>query len=485
MAVRTKEQLKSYFETGDVPTEENFSDLIDTMVTEQELEEALVNFSDLVPITYQSLLDLREDSLLVPGKFYRITDYITTTTQSGTQSAGHQFDLIVLALSTSELSEKAFAHPHVEGDDNPISMTLYRGTDTMTVNYGGPKEVNGTVMYMWLAGIDEAYTYNKVPERGSKLYQVSNVNGVLIEIPWLTGDVQFSSTEEYFRNSKLSAWQIWYCLDNDIERFTWADTENGKGVIYRMVDEFGNDCSYDFKNIQFRNPFDETDAKWYYTFSYTGNGGIVDQSLSKICGNNKIGVRRIDNKFVLNNIIICATDETYNTYSNIFGDGCHSIVMGGGYYNTFGAGCDSISIGYAPRANVFGDNCLNISMLDDCFNNNIGSNCSNLAFGLHCYSNTFEDGCVGVKFVSATGNPRHYIAFNKIGVGCRYVHIINTQAANSSNRLQYCNMAVGTRGTEDNPLQITGITRNRQYETTIAVDSSGNIKQFCLADIIA
>ena len=38
MAVRTKEQLKSYFETGDVPTEENFSDLIDTMVTEQELE---------------------------------------------------------------------------------------------------------------------------------------------------------------------------------------------------------------------------------------------------------------------------------------------------------------------------------------------------------------------------------------------------------------------------------------------------------------
>lgn len=45
MAVRTKEQLKSYFETGDVPTEENFSDLIDTLVTETEFEE----FKDLEP----------------------------------------------------------------------------------------------------------------------------------------------------------------------------------------------------------------------------------------------------------------------------------------------------------------------------------------------------------------------------------------------------------------------------------------------------
>lgn len=58
--------------------------------------------------------------------------------------------------------------------------------------------------------------------------------------------------DNYFVNSKLDAWQVWYCLDNDTSRFEWADTANGKGVIYRLIDEFNNDCPYDFKNIMFK-----------------------------------------------------------------------------------------------------------------------------------------------------------------------------------------------------------------------------------------
>lgn len=57
--------------------------------------------------------------------------------------------------------------------------------------------------------------------------------------------------DTYFADCDLSAWKIWYCLDNDATRFAWADSANGKGVIYRMIDEFNNDVSYDFKNIQF------------------------------------------------------------------------------------------------------------------------------------------------------------------------------------------------------------------------------------------
>lgn len=56
----------------------------------------------------------------------------------------------------------------------------------------------------------------------------------------------------YFDNSKVEAWQVWYCLDNDKSRFQWADRQRGKGVIYRLIDEWGNDCPYDFKNIQFK-----------------------------------------------------------------------------------------------------------------------------------------------------------------------------------------------------------------------------------------
>lgn len=60
------------------------------------------------------------------------------------------------------------------------------------------------------------------------------------------GDTYFSEA-----GAKLEAWKIWYCLDNDISRFAWANTERGKGVIYRMIDEWYNDCHYDFKNILF------------------------------------------------------------------------------------------------------------------------------------------------------------------------------------------------------------------------------------------
>lgn len=53
--------------------------------------------------------------------------------------------------------------------------------------------------------------------------------------------------------------------------------DGGKGVIYQLIDEFGNDCSYDFKNIQFKD-----NNVYYYTFSSSGN----DASLSGTVRNN-------------------------------------------------------------------------------------------------------------------------------------------------------------------------------------------------------
>ena len=55
-----------------------------------------------------------------------------------------------------------------------------------------------------------------------------------------------------FGGANLEAWEIKYCIDNDENRFDWADIYNGKGVIYYMKDEWNNECGYDFKNIQFK-----------------------------------------------------------------------------------------------------------------------------------------------------------------------------------------------------------------------------------------
>lgn len=58
-----------------------------------------------------------------------------------------------------------------------------------------------------------------------------------------------------------------------------APQEEGKGVIYRMIDEHNNDCPYDFKNLQFYN-----NSNWYYTFSQNGR----DLSLTDYCIDNYI-----------------------------------------------------------------------------------------------------------------------------------------------------------------------------------------------------
>ena len=131
--------------------------------------------SSIKEITYSELKEMRDNDKLSPGALYRITDYICTTTQENTVSAGNKFDIIVLATSTNTLSEQARA-------------------------------------------------INHTPQEGET---------------------------DYFANNNLSAWQIWYCLDNDTNRFPWSDATNGKGVIYRMIDEWENDCEYDFKNIMY------------------------------------------------------------------------------------------------------------------------------------------------------------------------------------------------------------------------------------------
>ena len=142
-----------------------------------EINEKIDNLpqgASMTPFTYAELRELRDNGSFVAGSFYRITDYITTTTQENTQSAGHPFDVIVLALNENTLAEEAYA-------------------------------------------IQSA-----------------------------------RDTDGYFAECNLSAWKLWYSLDNDSERFAWADSENGSGVIYRMIDEWNNDLPYDFKNIMFK-----------------------------------------------------------------------------------------------------------------------------------------------------------------------------------------------------------------------------------------
>ena len=124
--------------------------------------------------------------------------------------------------------------------------------------------------------------------------------------------------DTYFANCDLSAWQLWYCFANDSTRFEFADTVNGKGVIYRMIDEFDNDIPYDFKNIQFKRfkitgttdtrqegligkylgfngsyavTFDTNDFKWYYTLTDDTQEESNDLSILSVYDHNYTNCR--------------------------------------------------------------------------------------------------------------------------------------------------------------------------------------------------
>lgn len=78
--------------------------------------------------------------------------------------------------------------------------------------------------------------------------------------------------DDYFANSKVDEWRIKYSLDNDTKLYSYCDP-NGKGVIYEMIDEYGNLALFDFKNIMSRispssNPNIKTDDLYFYLISH-------------------------------------------------------------------------------------------------------------------------------------------------------------------------------------------------------------------------
>ena len=356
-------------------------------------------------ITYADLVNLRDTSKLTSGMFYRITDYITTTTKSGTKSAEHPFDVVVLALSERELSEQAWAIQH--------------------------------------------------------------------------------SGDTYFANNDLSAWKIWYCLDNDTTRFEWADETNGKGVIYRMIDEWNNDVPYDFKNIQFKHPNDmHKYPYYYYTFASSNEEYNTDYSLSiaNKCYYNTIMGYINGNKRWLNNIIFIGS----YCHNNSFEVNCNNnSFMHSCYSNTFGKECNFNSFGYYCHNNSFGNECDSNSLGNDCKYNSFGNECVSNVFFNECKYNSFGNGCSYINFSSDKYAPIKYSFYqnNHFGEGCQYILFKGVETASSSAQVQNYNFAQGLQGTSDTYLTIDG-KRGREYETKVAKNSNGELKIYCEADLI-
>ena len=451
-------KVKKIIEDNELVTATALTDL-DTRV--DNLEDAISD--QIISKTYTELKTLRDNGQLIPGQQYRITDYACTTTQGGTKSAGHVFDIIVIADSENKLNEEARAIQHA-GDS-------------------------------------------------------------------------------YFANCDLNAWKIWYSLDNDTARFAWADSTNGKGVIYRMIDEWNNDCPYDFKNIQFNGDW----GYWAYTFNWindNSDNSCEDMSVAQYAyPNDEEGYSHTCSNVIkpcedassteygyplkLNNIVFLNTHSYYRghfcgCYSNTFDSNCYNNTFGnensfntlskGCYansfrdycqYNIFGNNCNNNSsgdkftnntFGNNCFANIFGDNYYNNSFGNNCYSNIFGNNCYSNTFGNSCYHNTFEDSCSYntfgddcqyIKFASSSSatTKYNYYQYNHFGDGCQYILFKGAEKASSSVQVQNYNFAQGLQGTSSTYLTIDGV-RSRTFETKVAKNSNGDLKIYCEADLI-
>lgn len=309
-----------------------------------------IQAKELTKVTYAELKELRDNGGLVAGHLYRITDYEFTTKQVETKSAGHVFDIIVLAVAENELSHIARAIAH-EGDT-------------------------------------------------------------------------------YFDGNDLGAWELWYELDNDAEKYAWADAENGKGIIYRMIDEKRNDCPYDFKNALFYNEKltgGTTSDKYYYTFSCLDSDDVLyDCTVDKhvtTCYGNSMGVTWT---------FLGKKEMNKNVFRNMgFGSHCKHNTFGNGCsYNTFGTSCNYNNFGYSCKSNVFGTNCDYNSFHERCSDNTFGESCSYNNFKRDCKSNIFTTYCSYNNFgtscsynnfgYSCNSNTfNNYCAYNTFGENCR------------------------------------------------------------------
>lgn len=309
-----------------------------------------------------------------------------------------------------------------------------------------------------------------------------------------------------------------------------APREEGKGVIYRLIDEHNNDCPFDFKNMQFLH-----NGEWYYTFSYFGE----DASLGDYCDNNYLAIVQNQNNQntvvttkmpmlvfslihnasgliysgILNNDVRVPIEKGFIQGNRIVGNRW-SHTSGGrlGYYQTFYI-YSSLNVygntfhGYAKNfivGNVdklishFYGNTMTLSVIS---NFDITIDCSEFT------GNTYDVNVSGTKAKKIVGGSIKNCYFDDYGatdtadvtlsfvsnlaIANSYIRLFNALTINYENTtssttpLRFLN--IDARGwTSGTSITIPStFLVNSDYELKVAKNSKGEIKMWCDADLIA
>lgn len=228
--------------------------------------------SPMTSITYNELKALRDNNSLVPGMFYRITDYECTTTEANTGTMANQFDIIIQALNESTLSETASADRH-EGDtyfadtnfgawevkyclDHDASRFGWAKGQQLTCLSNDRRFRLGDILirapkmdgkYNYIAENNKQCKYAWSTETFIQQQQTAPIYYIFTTDKVITGDTYYAIGDSSVAYSTYK-----FSVRNIFEIATVEGDGDGYGIIYYMKDEFGNECPYDFKNITYK-----------------------------------------------------------------------------------------------------------------------------------------------------------------------------------------------------------------------------------------
>lgn len=186
----------------------------------------------------------------------------------------------------------------------------------------------------------------------------------------------FNADDDYFKNNcNIGAWDIWWMPSYEFYNPTQAD-ENAEyyGWIFKMVDEFGNEAPYDFKNLLWivLGSTNNADGKLYLNYSeWLGDPQNQDEWLSpylvptfyKVTDDDEffdvtVGQQRWDDDTVEcynNKILGVVQDETYPIICN----NCFNNIL---YYGEVISLVDAYNVTMENFNNIFGYNIYNIKL---------------------------------------------------------------------------------------------------------------------------
>lgn len=318
------------------------------------------------------------------------------------------------ANQNSQISESITYSEFVAKVDNGELMEgcLYRITDYETVVTGD--------------------SLTTAPDHGFDLIVLATSNNSYSNKCWAapTGRYQYPP----YPNCQLDKWQIWWSHERTNQ--IWVPEAGHKGVIYRMIDEWGNDCPYDFKSIMLKVPAIVSDVNgtlgtvenladsYYPTFTIMIDSEIQDASVylnsfednSTFCANNVIkssivdGYNDEDSSPFPYVMFLASCGDTYSDlsskriYNNVIGESTTGVL--------FFAECNYFNF----SNNSIGKNSQGIRLIarqDDLqntgtiLNNNFGGNCEYIFLEASDISNnSIDSGSYDIRIPTTEGIPR-------------------------------------------------------------------------------